>query len=140
MLFSRLGFIRFFAMAFLTFFRTISVKIALRIERGPEPPEVLEALRTSVGLDVLNACGVPPALVVSSTSTGAREGWRRFVLSSCSGLAALVTDELGAKLAKTTISFDELYGQDLVGRATALGRLVQQANMPLPDARKVVGL
>ena len=28
----------FFAMAFLTFFRTISVKIALRIERGPEPP------------------------------------------------------------------------------------------------------
>ena len=25
-------------MAFLTFFRTISVKIALRIERGPEPP------------------------------------------------------------------------------------------------------
>ena len=107
---------------------------------GAEPPEVLEALRTSVGLDVLNACGVPPALVVSSTSTGAREGWRRFVLSSCSGLAALVTDELGAKLAKTTISFDELYGQDLVGRATALGRLVQQANMPLPDARKVVGL
>ena len=28
----------FFAMAFLPFFRTISVKIALRIERGPEPP------------------------------------------------------------------------------------------------------
>ena len=28
----------FFAMPFLTFFRTISVKIALRIERGPEPP------------------------------------------------------------------------------------------------------
>ena len=38
MLFLKLGFIRFFAMAFLTFFRTISVKIALRIERGPEPP------------------------------------------------------------------------------------------------------
>ena len=28
----------YFAMAFLTLFRTISVKIALRIERGPDPP------------------------------------------------------------------------------------------------------
>ena len=107
---------------------------------GADPPEVLEALRTSVGLDVLNACGVPPALVTSATSTGAREAWRRFILSSCAGLAALVTDEIGAKLATTAISFDELNGKDLVGRATALGRLVQQGTMPLPDARKVVGL
>ena len=38
MLFSRSCLVTDFAMAFLTFFRTISVKIALRIERGPEPP------------------------------------------------------------------------------------------------------
>ena len=37
MLLSRSGFVKDFAIACLTFFRTISVKTALRIERGPEP-------------------------------------------------------------------------------------------------------
>ena len=107
---------------------------------GADPPDALGTLRTAVGLDVLSCCGVPGALVLSETSTGAREAWRRFILSSCAGLAALITDELGKKLAPTAITFDELNGRDLIGRAAALGRLVQQAAMPLDEARKVVGL
>ena len=107
---------------------------------GADPPDALGTLRTAVGLDVLAACGVPGALVMSETSTGAREAWRRFVLSSCAGMAALIADELGAKLAPTAITFDALYGRDLVGRSQALGRLVQQAAMPLDEARRVVGL
>ena len=107
---------------------------------GADPPEVLEALRSRVSLDVLACCGVPGALVTSDTSTGAREGWRRFVLSSCAGMAALVADEVGAKLAPTTIDFSALYGHDLVGRSQALGRLVKQAAMPLAEAREVCGI
>ena len=107
---------------------------------GADPPEVLEALRTSVGRDVLNALGVPAALVEPGATTAAREAWRRFVLSSCAGLAALISDELGAKLAPVTISFDALYGRDLVGRSQALGRLVKQASMPLDQAREICGL
>ena len=107
---------------------------------GADPPEVLEALRTSVGRDVLNACGVPPGLVMDSDGTSMREAWRRFILSSCAGLAAIVSAELGAKLAPTTITFDALYGRDLVGRSQALGRLVKLAGMPLPEAREVCGL
>ena len=107
---------------------------------GADPPEVLEALRTSVGRDVLNACGVPAALVEPGATTAAREAWRRFVLSSCAGLAALVSDELGAKLAPTAIDFSALYGRDLVGRSQALGRLVKMAGMGLPEAREVCGL
>ena len=106
---------------------------------GADPPEVLEALRTSVSLDVLSCCGVPGALVTSATSTGAREAWRRFVLSSCAGLAALIADEVGAKLSPCRISFDELNGRDLVGRAAALSNLVK-AKMDLTEARKVVNL
>ena len=107
---------------------------------GADPPEVLEALRTSVGRDVLNACGVPPGLVLNSDGTAMREAWRRFILSSCAGLAAIVSDELGAKLAPTAITFDALYGRDLVGRSQALGRLVKQAGMELPEARAVCGI
>ena len=107
---------------------------------GANPPEVLETLRTSVGRDVLNACGVPPGLVMDSDGTSMRESWRRFILSSCAGMAALISDEVGAKLATTAITFDALYGRDLVGRSQALGRLVKQGNMPLADAREVCGI
>ena len=107
---------------------------------GADPPEVLEALRTSVGRDVLNACGVPPALVLNADGTAAREGWRRWAMSSCASMASLISAELGAKLAPVAISFDGLYARDLVGRSQALGRLVKQANMPLDEARVVAGL
>ena len=106
---------------------------------GADPPEVLEALRTSVGRDVLNACGVPPGLVLNSDGTAMREGWRRFILSSCAGMAALISDEIGAKLAPTAITFDALYGRDLVGRAQAFARLSGE-KLPSATAREIVGL
>ena len=101
---------------------------------------MLETLRLSVSRDVLACCGVPAQLVEPGAATGSREAWRRFVLSSCTGLAALVSAEIGAKLAPVAITFDALYGHDLVGRSQALGRLVKQAEMPLADARAVCGL
>ena len=106
---------------------------------GADPPEVLEALRTSVSRDVLNACGVPPALLSAADGTAAREGWRRWAMSSCASMARLISGELGAKLAPVDITFDGLYARDLVGRSQALGRLVK-AEMPLPEAREVCGL
>ena len=106
---------------------------------GANPPEVLEALRTSVGRDVLNACGIPPGLITNTDGAAMREPWRRFILSSCAGMAALISNELGAKLTPTAITFDALYGRDLVGRSQALSRLVK-ATMPLETAREVCGL
>ena len=107
---------------------------------GADPPDALGTLRTAVGLDVLAACGVPGALVMSDTAQGAREGWRRFVLSSCAGMAALITDELGAKLAPTAITFDELNGRDLAVRSQAYSRLVGEGKLSSDEARIVVGL
>ena len=78
---------------------------------GADPPAVLEMLRTSVGRDVLTACGVPPALFSSTDGTAAREGWRRFVLASCAGLAAIIADELAAKLSPVSIKFDAFVRQ-----------------------------
>ena len=107
---------------------------------GADPPDALGTLRTAVGLDVLACCGVPGALVMSETSTGAREAWRRFILSSCAGMAALISDELGAKMAPTAITFDALHGHDLVGRSQAYSRLVGEGKLSSDAALKVVGL
>ena len=106
---------------------------------GADPPATLESLRTSVSRDVLNCCGVPPALLAAADGTAAREGWRRWAMSSCASMASLISAEVGAKLAEVEITFDGLYARDLVGRSQALSRLVK-ATMPLPEAREVCGL
>ena len=108
---------------------------------GANPPATLDALRSNVGAACLTACGVPLSLAMADRDgTAAREGWRRFVLSSCVGLAAILADELRAKLDPVSFSFNALYAHDLVGRSQALGRLVKQGNMPLAEARVIVGL
>ena len=107
---------------------------------GAEPPDVLDTLRTNVSATVLSACGVPVALVVDSDGTSQRESWRRFILGSVAALAALVGAELHAKLdTEVEFSFHDLYARDLVGRSTALSRLVK-AKMDLSEARGVCGL
>ena len=107
---------------------------------GAAPPDVLDSLRSNVGLAVLSACGVPPALATDADGTSQRESWRRFVLGSVASLAAIVAGELGRKLdTQVQFEFPALYARDLVGRSSALGRLVK-AKMPLDEARLVVGL
>ena len=107
---------------------------------GADPPDVLEALRSSVGMAVIAACGVPVSLTSTADGTSQRESWRRFVHGPVAALAAIVGGELGRKLdTEVSFRFDNLYASDLTGRAAALGRLVK-AKMPLNEARAVCGL
>ena len=107
---------------------------------GADPPEVLEALRTSVGRDVLLAAGIPPALVLNADGTAAREAYRRWAAGPLAALAALLSGELKAKLdADVTLDFAGLYARDLVGRAQAFSRLSGE-KLPPADALKIVGL
>ena len=108
---------------------------------GADPPEVLEALRTSVGQAVLSACGVPAALATDADGTAARAGWARFVQSSCAGTARIVASELRRKLGvEVEIDFSRLFAHDVVGRSRACGMLVKMAGMELADARVICGL
>ena len=108
---------------------------------GGNIPIGMTALRTSVGLDVARAAGIPLALVETlATGTGAREAWRRFTLTSCASVAAILSDEIGHKL-NVTVEFDlsPTYGSDLVGRSTAFAKLVS-AGMDVDAARGIAGL
>ena len=85
---------------------------------GADPPEVLEALRSSVGQAVLSACGVPVALATDADGTAARAAWARFVQSSCAGTARIVASELRRKLGvEVEIDFSRLFAHDVTGRA-----------------------
>ena len=107
---------------------------------GAAPPDILEALRSSVGMSVLNACGVPVSLAVDADGTSQRESWRRFVAGPVAALAAIVAAELQAKLdAPVTLSFTSLYASDLVGRASAFARISGE-KLPSDTAREIVGL
>ena len=107
---------------------------------GANPPDVLEALRSSVGQAVIAACGVPVALATDADGTSQRESWRRFVLGSVAAMGRLVAGELKVKLdTEVSFEFHDLYARDLVGRSAALSRLVK-AKMPLDQARAVCGL
>ena len=107
---------------------------------GANPPATLEALRSSVGLAVLSACGVPQSLGTDADGTSQRESWRRFVLGSVAALGRLMASELKAKLdTEVSFTFGSLYASDLSGRAASLLRLVK-AKMPLDEAKKACGL
>ena len=107
---------------------------------GANPPPTLDALRSHVGLAILSACGVPVSLATDADGTSQRESWRRFVHGPVVALAANVGAELALKLdTPVSFTFGSLYASDLVGRASALSRLVK-ASMPLDEARAVCGL
>ena len=107
---------------------------------GANPPPTLDALRSNVSMAILSACGVPVSLATDADGTAQRESWRRFVHGPVAALAAIVGAELGQKLdTEISFRFDNLYAQDLTGRASALGRLVK-AQMPLDQAREIAGL
>ena len=108
---------------------------------GANPPATLDALRSHVGLAILSACGVAVSLATDADGTSQRESWRRFVHGPVAALAAIVGGELNWKLdTEVSFTFGSLYASDLTGRASALGRLVKQAQMPLDEARVVCGL
>ena len=111
-----------------------------RAERlGADPPEALVELRRDAEKSVLAACGVPVELAESGDGTGQREAHRRFIFGSVAPLAAIVVEELAAKLDPAIrMDFAELRASDLAGRARAFKQLTE-AGVSAPAAARIAG-
>ena len=91
------------------------------------------------------ACGVPIELVESAEGSGAREAFRRFLHATIAPAAALVRDELRAKLdtPDLVLGFDGLFAADVQGRAWAWAwrsLAGQEASLDPETAARLVGL
>ena len=108
---------------------------------GANPPAALGELREDASAMVLAACGIPPSLANPiSDGTAQREGFRRFLTTACEPLAALIAEELAAKLEEpVTFGFENLYAHDLAGRAQAFERL-SRGGVDVLAALRVAGL
>ena len=109
---------------------------------GASPPDVLEALRRSVGADMSASAGVPPGLYNSgSDSSALRESYRIFLHSTIAPIARIISVELADKLNTPglKLTFDSLNAADVSGKARATMSLVN-AGVPLPAALQAVGL
>ena len=109
---------------------------------GANPPAVLPALAEATGHRLMEACGVPSALLTASADgTAQREALRRWVHCHVAPLGRIVSAELADKLDLPVLKFDfaGLYGSDLVGRASAFKRLTE-AGMPVEKAAALSGL
>ena len=96
---------------------------------GPEPDEVVHALRIQTGADICAAYGTPPALF-SATGDGAgqREAWRRFWVGTVAPIGRVIEAECRAKLDPAArVSFDALRASDEDGRSRAVSRRAQAA-------------
>ena len=109
---------------------------------GANPPDVLRALASETGARIVEACGVPGALLTaSSDGTSKRESLRFFVHGRVASLARIVAGELSDKLDMPGLSmgFEALYGSDIVGRASAFKRMVE-GGMAVEKAASLSGL
>ena len=70
-----------------------------QVRFGYDAPDGMRALRSDVNETVVSALGVPPALLsVDANSQAQKESFKRFILSSVTGLARKVSAELSLKL------------------------------------------
>ena len=109
---------------------------------GGEPPDVLRALRSEVGMDVMSAAGIPASLGYrQADGTAQREAWRRFLHGSVAPVGRIVAAEITHKLEVPGLRFrfGALYASDIVGRAGAFSKLVA-GGMDLAEAREIAGL
>ena len=109
---------------------------------GGNPPDVLRALRSDVGMDVCSALGVPPSLFApNADGTAQRESVRRWSLGSLAALGRIATQELSVKLdlEDLHLDFGALFAHDAVGRSQAFARMVQ-GGMPVDKAASLAGL
>ena len=98
-----------------------------QVRIGADPPDVLRAIRSEVGMAVCGATGVPPSLFeAKADGTSQREAWRRFAHGSVGPVARIVARELADKLDAPGLAFgfEALYASDVVGRAGAFQRMV----------------
>ena len=83
---------------------------------------------------------VSPALFDPRAAAAARESWRQLLFGVVAPLARIVSHELTVKLeADVTLTFEELRGSDLAGRARALQSMVG-GGMALERAATLAGL
>ena len=109
---------------------------------GADPPEVLPALASETGQRIMEALGVPSALLTAGADgTASREVLRRWTHVHVIPLGRIVAAELSDKLdlPGLTLGFEALYGSDVVGRASAAKRMVE-AGMPAEKAFALSGL
>ena len=108
---------------------------------GSMIPDVNETIRSSVGLSIAAALGVPVSLLTDADGVSQRESWRRFIWGSVAPLARIIGHELSNKLDLPDLKFDfsSLYASDISGRAAATRRLVE-AGMPIAEAASITGL
>lgn len=110
------------------------------VRLGADPPTALVALAETASMSVFAACGIPYSLAVDSTSTGARESYRRLLHSTIVPMARIVESELSDKLgASIRLNFDSLFAGDLSGRARAFQSLVG-GGMDVSKAAGLAGL
>ena len=115
---------------------------------GPEPTEVMAALRSDTGRDIASAFGVSPALFAErGDGAGQREAWRRLWLGTIQPLAVQIQAEVRAKLeAGATFHLDALRAGDEDGRSRAVMRraaafkTLVDTGMDRDEARQIAGL
>ena len=107
---------------------------------GSNPPDSEIKLLERAFLEVLAACGVPPAMFERGDGTAKRESFRQFLHATLQPVADLIALELASKLeADVTISLDRLFAADLAGRARAFQSMVG-AGMDPGKAAGLAGL
>ena len=95
--------------------------------------ELVDALRTSTGRDVLAAAGVPPTLfVANSDGTAQRDAFRRFMHSSLVPMARVIETEARVKLDAPDLTLDlsSIHAADTAGRSRAFKQLVEAGVHP----------
>ena len=107
----------------------------------PDPSTGHVALRKDAGRELLEALGVPCALVdAGSDAAGQREAYRRFLHISVEPMARVVESEFLAKLGlELSLSFSGLFAGDLQGRTRGVKQLVD-SNVDLERAMRLTGL
>lgn len=107
---------------------------------GPGWGQPVVELLDRESLRLAASCGVPPGLLDSGSDAGAqREGFRRWMHLGLAKMARLIEGELSAKLeADITLDLSPIHAADVVGRARAVGSLVQ-AGVDLDEALERAG-
>ncbi len=109
---------------------------------GANPPDVLRALASETGERLMEALGVPSALLVAnSAGIARREALRFWVHTHVAPLGRIIAAELADKLDRPGLTFDHtaLYGSDIWGRASTFKRMVE-GGMAVEKAVAVAGL
>ena len=110
---------------------------------GNSAPEAEVQLLARAFVEVLSACGVPPALFSErSDGTAQRESFRRYLHSTLDSTAKVIAAELSTKLGtEVDIDLSAIHAADVQGRARAWRSLVgKDATMTPEAAAMLVGL